>query len=102
MHAAVDENPGHGGRVPGGKAYELHWALTEDKRGRCAAIGPRGHRSVSRWSARRQPAARLKLNSAPQAFSSWNCQLRGFIGLCSCQGRGSWIPSSGMKTSISV
>src|SRR5208283_3003369 len=49
-----------------------------------------------------QPVARLNPYSAPQAFSSVNPQLLGFIGTYSCQGRGSHIPSSGMNWSISV
>jgi hypothetical protein len=49
-----------------------------------------------------QPVARLKAKSAPQALSSVGPQLLGFIGKCSCQGRGSLRPSSGMNVSISV
>ena len=49
-----------------------------------------------------QPVARLKLNSAPQAFNSVSCQVFGRIGRCSCQGLGSWKPSSGLNWSISV
>jgi hypothetical protein len=56
----------------------------------------------ARLGAALQPVARLKLNSAPQAFSSVSFQLLGFIGKCSCQGRGSHMPSSGMNVSISV
>jgi hypothetical protein len=50
----------------------------------------------------RHARPRLKANSEPQALSSVSFQVRGFIGKCSCHGRGSHMPSSGIKTSISV
>ena len=40
---------------------------------------------------------RSNLKSAPQAVTSVSCQLLGFMGKCSWQGRGSIIPSSGMN-----
>ncbi len=40
----------------------------------------------SRRTCQGQPVARLKLNSAPQAFNSVSCQVLGRIGRCSCQG----------------
>src|SRR5260370_41477890 len=42
-------------------------------------------------------ADEIDLKSAPQAVTSVSCQLLGFMGKCSWQGRGSIIPSSGMN-----